>query len=226
MVASKDFMRNAGWAHNEGILLQAIPYLEKRRILKVFTKDAGMISVIANLKNASFAIPFCRAEWTWRPTSGDLFSLKEISLIDPFQHLREDFSSLRAAGSIASDLLRSQHGSKPSANLYELLLASLSHLKKNPEAIAQSFRLKLLQCEGLVHLQDSCMRCSAPSSALADGESVCANHLSFRARSFFPEEWRCLLILGLARRFSEFDSLALPTSFVKKMSDLFLERIR
>ena len=215
------------WDQSEGILLQAIPYLENRRILKVFTKEVGMLSLIASSKKVPFATPFCKAEWVYRKSSGDLHSLKEGSLLDPLLHLRESYGKIQAAGSIACDLLRSQLANMSSEGLYELLLASFTHLAHNPQAVAQSFRLKLLQFEGLVHLQPGCMRCGAASSCLSGGESVCFHHADdLKRQSFSMEEWQLLLTLGLARRFSELASLHLSTSFLCKSSDLFFERIR
>jgi DNA repair protein RecO len=214
------------WDQREGILLQAIPYLETRRILKVFTKDVGILSMMASSKKVPFATPFCRAEWVFRKSSGDIHSLKEGSLLDPLLHLRESYGKIQAAGSIASDLLRSQMANKASEGLYDLLLASFTHLAVNPQAVAQSFRLKLLQFEGLVQLQRGCMCCGAMASSLSGGESLCISHADNPKRQTFnQEEWQQLLTLGLARRFSEFASLLLSPAFLRKVSDLFFERI-
>ncbi len=190
------------WEMREGILLQSIPYLENRRILKIFTKEAGLLPLIASAKKAPFAIPFIKAEWVYRTTQTELHSLKDAALLDPFLTLKDTFSTLQAAGSIASDLLRSQLPNKASPALYDLLLASLAHIPLNPPAIAQAFRLKLLQCEGLLHLP-----CEAP-------------------HPFTLEEWDLALHLGLARRFSELASLAIPAPFAKKTNDFFLAAVR
>lgn len=213
------------WEEREGILLQSIPYLENRRILKVFTKDAGLLPLIASTKKAPFAIPFCRAEWVYRISSSDLHSLKDASLLDPMLSLKQSFDLIEAAGSIAGDLLRSQLPHKASHGLYELLLASLSHLPRNPKAVAQSFRLKLLQFEGLLRLQPSCVQCENPASTLAQGESVCTRHAA-NAAAFSSNEWNLLLALGLARRFSEIGETQIPPSFAQKTKELFSAMIR
>ncbi len=214
------------WDQSEGILLQAIPYLENRRILKVFTKEMGLISLIASSKKVPFATPFCKAEWLFRKSAKDLHTLKEGSLLDPLLHLKESYETIQAASSMASDLLRSQLSHKAAAMLYELLLASFTHLANHPHAVAQSFRLKLLQFEGLLHLQTHCMRCEAFASSLSAGESVCRKHADApKNQSFNPEEWQQLLTLGLARRFSELSPLLLTPSFLRKTADLFCERI-
>ncbi len=216
------------WEKQEGILLQAIPYLGSHRILKVFTPDAGLLTLMAkyvNQKKAAHTTPFCRAEWVYRKTGGEMHPLKDATLLDPLHQLRENYEILFAAGSIAGDLLRSQLPHRSSQGLYELLLACLQHLTKSPAAIAQSFRLKLLQFEGLLRLQPTCARCPAAATHLSGGESLCSSHAAFQSQRFETEEWEYLLTLGLGRRFSEFETIRPSPAFIEKTALLFSERI-
>src|SRR5689334_15536883 len=145
------------WERREGILLQTLSHLGSHRVLKIFTGECGLISLFAkhiNVKGTVWATPFCKAEWVFKRSSHkDLFTLKDATLLDPLLSLRERYDRIAAAGSIASDLLRSQYPHKTSHHLYALLNACLQHLPRNPEGIAQAFRLKLLQSEGLLQLQ-------------------------------------------------------------------------
>jgi len=216
------------WEKQEGVLLQSIPYLGNHRILKIFTPEAGLLTLMAKhvrAKNAAHTNPFCRSEWVYRKSQGDIYPIKDATLLDPLDELRKDYQTLIAAGSIANDLLRSQLSHRPAKILYELLIASLKHLPRNPLAIAQSFRLKLLQFEGLVHLRPHCTLCGNPSVYLSRGECLCGHHASPGSLSFDREEWEQLMTLGLGRRFSEFDSIRLLSSFIEKTDRLFLERI-
>lgn len=219
---------SAEWEKHVGILLQAIPYLG-HRILKVFTPEAGLLTLMAKnirAKEAAHTTPFCRAEWVFRKSRSDIYPLKEAALLDPLSYLRNDYATLMAAGSMANDLLRSQFPHRSAQLLYDLLLASLTHLPRNPAAIAQSFRLKLLQFEGLLNLRDTCMRCEEKSSYLSRGESRCHRHALPGSVGFNDEEWQTLLVLGLGRRFSEFDGVPVSSQFAEKTSHLFLERIQ
>jgi DNA repair protein RecO len=216
------------WEQHEGILLQAIPYLG-HRILKIFTPDAGLISLIAkHIKagNAAVTTPFCKAEWVYRKSKGEIHPLKDATLIDPLQQLREQYDTISSAGSIARDLLRSQLAGRAAQGLYELLLASFKHLPINPAAIALSFRLKLLQFEGLIRLEPKCMRCGASATHLSGGESLCASHANAGSFAFNDEEWRVLLALGLGRRFSEFASIQVTPKIDDQTDQMFAERIR
>ncbi len=130
-----------------GLLLQQFPYLGKKKILKIFTPDLGMISLFA--QNTPLA-PFAVAEWVYRKSGKEIHSLQDATLIDPFLHLRQDYSTLSAAGSIAQDLLRTQMPNKKAPELFDLALFYFKKLPLSPELIAASFRLKLLLHEGLL----------------------------------------------------------------------------
>lgn len=215
-------MRN-NWEQHDGILLQEIPFLEASRILKIFTRDAGLLTLMARRKIN--AIPFSRAEWVVKKSRGEFYSLRETSLINPYLELRTNYETLVGAGSIARDLLRSQAPSKASPGLYELLIACFSHLQKNPNTLAQSFRLKLLHYEGVLRLEPTCVHCKEPSLFLSGGESVCTQHRSVRDSFFTDQEWQVLLTLSSARRFSEIEQFHLSTEFSNKIEQLFSQRI-
>ncbi|MBF8263423.1 MAG: putative repair protein recO [Parachlamydiales bacterium] len=216
------------WDRHEGILLQTIPYLGSHRILKIFTPDAGLISLMAKhikTNNAAVTTPFCRAEWVYRKSIGEIHPLKDFAMLDPLQELRESYNIISSAGSIARDLLRSQLPGRSAKSLYELLIASFRHLKTNPAAIALSFRLKLLQFEGLIRLEPHCMRCGAAANHLSGGESLCASHARPPSFALDDPEWGLLLKLGLGRRFSEFAALQPTPAFADITDRLFSERI-
>lgn len=222
----REFYMTTHWETQEGILLQSTPYLESRRIVKIFTKNNGLLSLIGNSKKLSLTTPFCKAEWIYKQTPGDLFSLKEASLLNPYMNLRESYEKLKSAGSIANDLLRSQLAYKESSKLYSLLSACFEHLSYNPTAIAQSFRLKLLRLDGLLHLQPFCMECEKEALDLTEGQSTCSNHAAQGKRAGFTQtEWQQVLSLGLAKRFSDLKELLLSQELLKKLDSLFKERI-
>jgi DNA repair protein RecO len=127
---------------------------------------------------------------------------------------------------IANDLLRTQLPHKATPKLYELLLAYFKHLPLNPSALAQSFRLKLLQHEGLILLSARCTHCNEPASHLSEGESVCLRHSSTYRHSFEEHEWKLLLALSSIKRFSELKTTKISSAFEQKTENLLKERIR
>ena len=213
---------------SQGILLHAIPYLGKGRIFKVFTADAGLITLMAKKPSLSLFSPFCIAEWVYQKKRSDLFLLVEGSLLDSLDHLRHSYAAITAAGSIAQDLLRSQLAAKSAPDLYSLLS---SYLKKiltfqSPSVLAASFRLKLLIHEGLLTLQAQCADCGREATSLKQGEGVCSQHASPISIPFSSPEWQTLHCLAFARQFSLLQQIDCPPSLYEKITLLFEERLK
>ncbi|HSX38963.1 MAG TPA: DNA repair protein RecO [Chlamydiales bacterium] len=210
---------------NHGVLLHAIPYLGKGCIFKVFTKEAGLITLMSKKQLLS---PFCIAEWVYQKKKSEIFNLLEGSIIDGLIELRQSYTSIRAAGSIARDLLRTQLPSKCSPALYDLFCSFLKKITvfKNPFILAECFRLKLLIHEGLLALATKCIYCSEEPTFLSQGESVCPKHASLNSILFSREEWLILYCLTFSRKFSLLATLDLPPSLEEKIALLFEEQIR
>lgn len=210
-----------------GLLLQVIPYLGRERILKVFTQEGGLITLMSKKPTHSSLIPFCIAEWVYKKRSGDIYPLIDGSLFDPLLSLRQSYTTLTTAGSIAQDLLRSQLPAKGARELYSLLCSYFGRLStfENPSILAASFRLKLLLHEGLLALRSSCTMCHEEASVLAQGESLCEAHAPLIALFFSKNEWQTLHQLTFAKRFSLLQRVELSPSLAEKISILLDERL-
>ncbi|EKE07974.1 MAG: DNA repair protein RecO [uncultured bacterium] len=172
-----------------GLLLQSIPYLGQQKILKVFTKKEGLLSFFTK-KTA--LTPFCLAEWSYRDTEKELLSLQEAHLLDPLLELKEDYATLRAAGSIANNLLVTQMPNKNSEALFELAYLYLKKLTKSPDVLPASFTLKLLVHEG--HFPHE------------------------RPPQFTTEEWSVVEILALSRSLKQIqETQFLPIEKIKRL---------
>lgn len=212
---------------SRGILLASIPYLGKKRILKVFTAESGLISLITHSsQKAPFTAPFCAAEWVYRKSEKEIFPLLDATLLDPFSDLRQSYEIVSAAGSMANDLLRFQLPAKSSHILYDLLFAYFKRLatSSNLFSLTGSFRLKLLLQDGLFSLSP-CTVCEGESLTLLQGESRCLLHGS-GGISFTPEEWKILIVLTYGRQFSHIESIDVSGNFSEKIRNLFEERNR
>ena len=206
---------------NKGLLLQTIPYLGSSRILKVFTREAGLISLFTKTKNlGSLGSPFCIGEWIYKGGKGDIYTLQDASLIDPLLDLRHSFASISSAGSMAQDILRSQLPEQASPPLYDLLGGYFKKLAQfsQPEILVISFRLKLLLHEGLLSLNTQCTRCAHKALHLSRGESFCLNHSLSTGLTFTQIEWDQLHQLAFASKFSLLNELNIPPSFMEKIS--------
>lgn len=212
----------------EGVLLQAIPYLGQKKILKVFTPELGLISLMAKSSGAMSALthPFCTAEWVFFKGKKELHTLKDGSLLDPLPELKATYERLSAAGLMAQDLLRSQLPGKGAEPLYRLFLAYLKKLPlfEDPQTAVASFRLKLLAHEGLLSLKQTCATCDAPSCSLHQGESYCARHKPFGGALFTKEEWEKVAQLTFERKFSEMEKMREVPK--EKIQLVFAERMK
>jgi DNA repair protein RecO (recombination protein O) len=203
-----------------GILLQAIPYLGQGRILKVFTKDFGLITLFTKKKNlGSLTSPFCIGEWVYKKGLSDLYTLKDASLIDPLLPLRSSFAHLSCAGQIAQEILKSQLSSQKAEALYELLSCYFKqiHYFENPQVLSMSFRLKLLLHEGLLSIQSQCSRCEEMANHLSEGESFCLIHAKVNSVAFSKEEWDQLELMTFAQKFSLLQKVEVDTALIEKM---------
>ncbi|MBU6446433.1 MAG: DNA repair protein RecO, partial [Verrucomicrobia bacterium] len=172
-----------------GLLLQAIPYLGKKKILKIFTPEQGLLSLFS--QNTALS-PFCLAEWVFRKSAKEIQPLQDVTLIDPLLSLRESYNVIAAAGAMAQDLLRTQWPEKRAPELFDLTLFYFKHLPLNPDLLAASFRLKLLLHEGL--LSDD------PDPA------------------FTPAEWTQVHTLAFSRELSKIQSVqAAPHSKIRSL---------
>lgn len=208
-----------------GILLSAIQHLGKKKILKVLTPEAGLVSLFVNVNAlSSLCIPFLLGEWVYHvKTTSDLHLLKDASIVNDLAHLRDDYERLMSAGKIAQMVLSSQQAGKPSPKLYELTLFYLQKLNSfpNPRILTASFCVKLLLHEGLLHCSDTCMSCGAPTTHLSQGESVCSLHKEKEAIAWTEHEWQSLKTLGSARRLVELQGVAWTESLQKKIDLIF-----
>lgn len=204
-----------------GLLLQAIPYLGKQHILKVFTLEDGLVTLMAKSGHS----PFYIAEWVYRKKRSDIYTLQDSSLLDGLLDLRQNYETLCAAGRIAQDLLHSQLPCKKNTDLYALVCSYFKKLStfSRPEVLVASFRMKLLLHDGLLSIQETCTTCKENACHLFQGESYCLTHGPTPGLSFDADEWKQLLILSFARQFSLLQSLeSLP---MEKIERLFKERL-
>lgn len=142
----------------EGIVLRSIPFKDHDRILTLFTKEAGLISLMVKRvkRHTAVATPFCQAEYLYTKSKSDLYRFHDATVLDDHLPLREKLQNLQAGGHIGHAILHSQLPGKPAPKLYQLLVACLKQIPHfpNPHNLVTSFQLKLLTHEGVVSWED------------------------------------------------------------------------
>jgi recombinational DNA repair protein (RecF pathway) len=136
-----------------GLLLQAIPYLGNKKVLKVLSPE-GLLTLMSGKKNLNLiTTPFVWAEWVYQvKDKKELHSLHDGTLLDDLSRLKENYEGLITAGQMAQDLLKTQMPGKTAIEALTLTLACFRklHLFTHPRVLLAAFRLKLLHCEGLI----------------------------------------------------------------------------
>lgn len=198
----------------EGIVLRTINYGEYDRILSVFTKEQGILSLFVKGGNRSkkgalaLCSPLAHAEFIYRPGRKDMDYFVEGRLLTSPQQLRTDYNCLEAACSLAQALSKSQFPHKAAPQLFSLFLYYLQRLPgvSDPQVIVDSFRLKLLIHEGLIGLSSSCLHCEGTWQTVhfAEGEWYCEAHApSQYVLSFDQDSFSYTMKISTERSFKE-----------------------
>ena len=186
----------------KAIVLRSIPYVEKAKILTVFSEEKGILSVI--IKNitqqkCALASPFCELELVFYKKNSDMVNFKEGKILDDHIFLREKLEYLKTASSMAKAILQSQMPGKQAPLLYRLLRAYLKQIPSFSShcSLLGSYYLKILQHEGLF----------------------------LEKHAFDEEESPWIRKLGEIQKFSDLKDQILPNSVLKKIERYFEEKL-
>ena len=210
----------------EGIVLKATPYQESSRILSLFTKNSGIISVIAKRLSPkkstliNLTTPLCRAEFIYRKGKSSLYRFIDGSILDLHLPLRQSYLNLKTASNLLNLVSASQLPEKPAPHLYQLLSLSLKKMPlfSDPSVLFSAFQLKLLKHEGLLSIGRVCNRCQQnPPKYLHQGEGICVQCEKGGRISFSEKEWQTLLDLLSVRSFEALTAIELSSHLQKKI---------
>ena len=194
----------------DAIVLKTTQFEDDGKILKLFSKEAGIISVIIKKlgRKATYfqtvTSPLARGEFHLTRHKSDLYTLGDASLIDGHYEIRNHLEKLDAACSILRSILISQFPEKPSPDLYTLTTIYLRKLKTFPEPsiLTLSFQMKLLNFEGL--FPETKEELEIPLTS---------------------DDWLTLECLCHAKKFEMLESIPLTPYIIEKATNLFNDRI-
>lgn len=166
------------------LLVRSTAYGETDRILTLFTREQGKISVLArgaakSSKRFGGALePFSLIETTVQPVTKRIWPLQEARQLKVFIGLSQNLKRLEIA-SFLLELTREvlpEHQPEPA--LFDLVLAALAELEQSAEEqtakLAISAELKILAISGTAVAVDSCNACGRP---VPSGKRVTFNPL-------------------------------------------------
>jgi DNA repair protein RecO len=167
---------------SEGIILWVVPYGEEGEVASVFTPH-GLVSLIRKRRTGKTPLsPLTRCEFIWKEGKGEMGTLKEVSLHNPYLSLRGHLETLESAMECLQAVRQALIGAAPAEPLFRLLDGILQRLAESadPRAFSSLFYLKLLIHEGLLDLD--CLDADMASLALA-------RSFSSLLRTTFPREF-------------------------------------
>ncbi len=139
----------------EGIILHALPFQDHKRLLTVFTKEFGMVKLVAKAGQAGID-PLTRAEFSFNLKPGkDMANCREMTVMNYHYRLRKNLEWLRSGCDMAYAIKTSQIESTPAPLLYDLVVRYLEKIPvvADPKTLAASFYLKVLRHEGLADFE-------------------------------------------------------------------------
>lgn len=157
---------------SKGIVLSIENFGEADRYVQFYTKDWGMISVLAKSARKSKRRYvggldlFCHNEISLRGDPKDRPYLNELSVLNSFPKLREDLDKVLVAGKLAQWIKKLADTPTPMPHIYSLLGQSLALIEKETqseklELLNCIFKLKLLSLLGLKPRVDVCAKCES-----------------------------------------------------------------
>lgn len=152
----------------EGIVLNSKNYGDTSKILDIFTKEYGIIGVIAkgckSLKSnlRSVTDKFTYATFTIYYKKDKLSILNEASVINNFSNIKKDIEKISYA-SFLLDLTNQVYKQSSDSELYDLLTNALIRINEdfNPLIITNIVELKYLEYLGVMPNLNGCSVCGS-----------------------------------------------------------------
>lgn len=171
----------------KGIIIEEKPYGETSKILNIFTKEKGVIGVIAKgakrLKSPIRSVSelFCYANFYISYKENKLSTLISADVIDSFKNIKKDIAKLSYLNFITeltSGVIKQSNDNK---KIYDLYLSAILKIEENfdPLVISNILEIKYLDFLGIAPKLDGCVICgnlNVITISAYKGGYVCLEH--------------------------------------------------
>ncbi|MDP5273102.1 DNA repair protein RecO [Chengkuizengella axinellae] len=152
----------------DGIVIRTIDYGEGNKIIVIYTKEMGKVSVMARgakkLKSRLSSVTqlFTYAQYTYYKT-GKMGTLNDVETLKSFHELNLDIFKSTYASYLVELVDRMLEEQEGSAYIFEQLVASLEFIQddKDPQIITHIFELKMLELAGYYPVLTECISCGS-----------------------------------------------------------------
>ena len=168
----------------EGLIIGETNYSESSKILKVITKEHGIISIMSkgcrNLKSKlrGVSTKLTYANFQIHYKENGISTLIEADVIDTLKNIRIDIEKIYYI-SYVIDLVEQTYKYSTSNDIYNLLISIIKKINENydPQVLIMILELKLLSFLGIKPNVDSCNICGNTKNILTisieDGGFIC-----------------------------------------------------
>ena len=163
----------------KGIVIGEQNYSESSKILKVFTKEYGLISVLSkgcrklksNLREASSNLTFANFDLSYKPDA--LSTLINVDIIKIFKNIIMDYHDLakKMYAFIIADLTNQvinhqEVDDDEKKEIYDIFIAAITKIDEgvNPSPILDIVMLKYLKFLGVLPSLDACAICGSKNN--------------------------------------------------------------
>lgn len=170
----------------EGIIVSETMYGETSKILKIFTKEEGIISVMAkgvkSMKSRlrPFTMKFTYGFFHVYYKEDKLSILKDVDLIDYFKNIKSDLVKMGYLGFI-TELSTQVYKESLDNEIYDLYIKVIKKMElgMNPLVLTNILEIKYLDYIGVGLRLDNCVSCGSTSNIVTldadSGGYICKN---------------------------------------------------
>ena len=170
----------------EGLVLKETNYSESSKILSVFTKDYGIISIMSKgcrslkskLRGISNKLVYANFYIYYKKDG--ISTLKDADVVDSLKNIMLNIENISYATYIL-DLTEQVYKHSGSKDIFPLLISTLKKINEgyDPFVLTSIYELKLLDYLGIRPNVDSCSICGNTKSiitiSIPDGGFICQN---------------------------------------------------
>jgi DNA repair protein RecO (recombination protein O) len=164
----------------DAVILRGMNYRDSSKILTLYTKEFGKLSVLAKgartpkskFGGALEPLSYVTAV-LYKKESRDLHLLSHCDIVRPFRSLTDDLERMAAAMAVVELLQAVSHGEERNHLLFDLLVNSLESINgatKNPMNALYLFEVRLLEILGFRPEFGQCAGCSRAIDDVQSGK--------------------------------------------------------
>lgn len=220
-----------------GIVIKRSDYGDNNCILKLFTRESGIISAVIygikrgkNNGKAASGQFLCYGDYELYFGKGNMASVDNVDIIDAFLAVSNDIAKLALSAYMAETVMTYLGENNPDERLYGIFLNciyALAHRDDSIDKIKSVFELKLMCAEGLSPMLNRCACCGSNEIEAFDAEAggmVCRSCMKGSSVKISAAVYKALyfLVYGEDKKMLSFSGNDILLRELGKISESYL----